>query len=140
MVSPLLLAAVLSLTAPHPGIVPSTIDRVGSGIIKTVRSQQKAARAELADPAAITQYDLIHPKDSTEAFSPDHVAQSQSVRTDLATAPQAGPQAQSLVLETPNSLTHRPSWKSERVIAPTPGKTTTVIGNYKLDMKSILHN
>jgi hypothetical protein len=51
----------------------------------------------------------------------------------------AVPQAQNLILETPNSLTHRPSWKSERVIAPTPGKTTTVIGNYKLDMKRILH-
>ncbi|MBK8869824.1 MAG: hypothetical protein IPN19_01950 [Elusimicrobia bacterium] len=43
-----------------------------------------------------------------------------------------------LVPKTPGSLAHRPSWKSERIVAPVAGKTTTLIGNYKSDMHHVL--
>jgi hypothetical protein len=36
------------------------------------------------------------------------------------------------------ALAHKPSWLSDRTIAPTPGKTTTLIGNYKGDMQHVL--
>jgi hypothetical protein len=50
----------------------------------------------------------------------------------------AGPKAQNVNLKTEFVPSHKPSWKSERIVSPTEGKTTTLIGNYKSDMQHIL--
>ncbi|MBK8870407.1 MAG: hypothetical protein IPN19_05045 [Elusimicrobia bacterium] len=77
------------------------------------RSLGAAARSELADPVT-TKYELVR--------------REQDIRTVS--------WPQNLIREAP--LAHKPSWKGERVLSPTPGKTTTLIGNYKGDMQHIL--
>jgi hypothetical protein len=49
----------------------------------------------------------------------------------------AGPEAK-LTEKMAKSPSVRPSWKSDRVVSPVEGKTTTLIGSYKRDMQQVL--
>jgi hypothetical protein len=111
----LLRTGLLPIKDPATGELFLRLEDPKSGI--SIKIDGKGKVVKVTDPAA--------PRSETPALNKSSPSR-------------AGPMPQDLNLKTDAALAHRPSWKSERIITPVERKTTTLIGSFKNDMKSVL--